>query len=68
MSLATFEREILAGAKIVFCNPNLKLRDLQEWSSAEIQLRDGEAVAFVRPPGVFVAIPAANDKRKAKPA
>ena len=63
MSMATLERAILAGAKEVFKNSKLKLKDIQEWSSGEITAHEGEVVARVPDPGVFVAIKKENDKR-----
>jgi hypothetical protein len=65
MSMATLERVILAGAKIVFANPKLKLGDIQEWSSAEIEPLVDEVTFYIPDPGVWVAIKATNDKRKA---
>jgi hypothetical protein len=64
MGMATLERAVLAGAKIVFDNPKLKMKDIQEWSSGDIKPHEGEVVAEVPDPGVFVAIKAENDKRK----
>jgi len=63
MSMATLERAILAGAKELFKNPRLKMKDIQEWSSGEIKPHDGEVVGFVADPGVFAAIKMENDKR-----
>ncbi len=62
MSMATLERAVLAGAKLVFKNPKLKMKDIQEWSSGEIDAHEGEVVAYVSDPGVFVAIKVENDK------
>lgn len=63
MSMATLERAVLAGAKLVFRNPKLKMKDIQEWSSGEIKPHEGEVVARIPDPGVNVAIKAENDKR-----
>lgn len=65
MSMATLERAILAGARIVFCNNRLRNKDIQEWSSWTIEPYEGERVAFVADPGVYVAIKAEQDKRPA---
>lgn len=66
MSMATLERAILAGAKTVFNNPKLRLKDIQEWSSGEIKPHDGEVSVRVPDPGVYVAVKTECDKRKAK--
>ena len=63
MSMATLEHMILWEAKRLFKNPRLKMKDIQEWSSGEIKPHEGEVVAWVPYPGVFVAIKAENDKR-----
>jgi hypothetical protein len=63
MSMATLERAILGGAKVVFNNPKLRQKDIQEWSSGEIKPHDGEVCARIPDPGVNVAIKAENDKR-----
>jgi len=64
MSLATLERAILAGARVVFKNPKLRLKDIQEWQTTEIEAYTGEVVAHVKDPGVYVAIKVEMDKRK----
>jgi hypothetical protein len=64
MSMVTLERAILAGAKTLFNNPKLKLKDIMEWSSGEIRPQGGEVAGYVEDPGVFVAIKKENDKRK----
>ena len=64
MSMASFEREILAGARVAFNNLRLKNKDIQEWSSAGIAPHDGEVVLFIKNTGVWVAIKKENDKRE----
>ena len=66
MSMATLERAVLVGAKIVLNNPKLKMKDILEWSTGEVKPQDGEMVVRVPDPGVFVAVKAENDKRKPK--
>ncbi len=56
MSMATLERAVLAGAKHMLNNPKLRMKDIMEWSSAEIAPQDGEIVAYVPDPGVYVAV------------
>ena len=63
MSMATLERAVLAGVKVLFANPKLRMADIQEWSSGNIKPHAGEVVAYVPDPGVFVAIKAEHDKR-----
>lgn len=64
MSMATLERAILAGAKFVLNNPRLKMKDIQEWSSGEIEPHKGEVVVRVSDPGVYVAVKVESDKRE----
>lgn len=64
MSMATLERAVLAGAKVLFANPKLRKADIQEWSSGNIVPHLGEVAAYVPDPGVFVAIKTEHDKRK----
>jgi hypothetical protein len=66
MSMATLERVILASSKVVFNNSKLRLKDIQEWSSGEIEAHDGEVSVYVPDPGVYVAVKIECDKRKAK--
>jgi hypothetical protein len=54
----------LAGAKLVFLNPELRMKDIREWSSGELKPRDGEVGAYIPDPGVYVAIFVEHDKRK----
>jgi hypothetical protein len=61
--MATLKRAVLAGAKLAFNNPKLKMKDIQEWNSGEIKPHDGEEVIWVPDPGVYVAIKRENDKR-----
>lgn len=63
MSMATLERAILAGARLVFKNNKLRMKDIQEWSSGEIDQHDGEVIAHIPDPGVYVSIKVENDKR-----
>lgn len=64
MSMATLERAVLAGAKVTFNNPKLKMKDILEWSTGPVKAEDGEVVARVDDPGVNVAIMKELDKRK----
>lgn len=63
MSMATLEKEILAAAKRHFNNPKLRKKDLLEWSTDEIEAREGEVTAWIADPGVYVAIASDKDKR-----
>lgn len=64
MSMATLERAVLAGAKITFNNPKLRMKDILEWSTGTVKAEAGEVVARVDDPGVNVAIKKEMDKRK----
>ena len=63
MSMATLERAVLAGARIVLNNPKLKMKEIQEWSTGKIDPQAGEVVVRVPDPGVFVAVKKESDKR-----
>lgn len=64
MSMATLERAILSGARIVLKNPKLRLRDIMEWSTGKFEPQDGEIVVNVSDPGAYVAVKKECDKRK----
>lgn len=68
MSMATLERAVLAGAKLVLKNPKLKKGDIMEWSTSEEQVKknlaDDEVAVHVPDPGVWVAVGKTYDKRK----
>ena len=64
MSMATLERAILHGAREVLKNPKLRQKDIQEWSTGNIQAEDGEVVAWIPNPGVNVVVKKEYDKRK----
>lgn len=64
MSMRSLESLILAQAKITFRNSRLRLKDIQEWSSAEIKPQDGEVTAHLENPGVFVTVKKEMDKRR----
>lgn len=61
--MATLERAILAGAKLVFCNSKLRMKDVREWRTSAIESRDGEVVAYVSDLGVYVAVEIKHDRR-----
>lgn len=65
MSMATLERAIWHEAKRAFKNSKLRLKDILEWKSAEIDLQEGEVVAHLPDNGVWVAIAKKMDKREA---
>jgi len=67
MSIATLEKTILAEAKARFQNRKLRIEDLMEWSTAEIEPQEGEVVAFLSGMGVWVAIRAELDRSVSVP-
>lgn len=42
MGIKAIERKILAEAKIVTSNNKLKMKDITEWSTGQIELMTGE--------------------------
>lgn len=63
MSMRSLESAVLAGAKFVFNNSRLRLKDIVQWSTGEIEPRAGEVVLWIADPGVYVAVEAKFDKR-----
>lgn len=65
MSMRSLESAITAEARRHFNNRALRVKDLQEWSTAPIKTQDGEVTAKLPLNGVYVAIRAEHDKRPA---
>jgi hypothetical protein len=65
MSIRALESAITAEARRHFNNRTLRVKDLQEWSSAPIKAQAGEVTAKLPLNGVYVAIKAEHDKRPA---
>ena len=67
MGLSKLDREILAEAKAVFKNPNLRNKDIREWTTdeqvAKKNCEDGEVAAKLPALGVWVCVFKVNDKR-----
>lgn len=63
MSMKTLEQAILVGARVVLHNPKLRFKDIMEWSTGDIEVRENEVVVNVPYPGVFVAVNEDCDKR-----
>ena len=63
MSVASLERAIVAGAREVLNNKELRVKDLMEWSTGEVKPQEGEVVIFVPALNVYVAVKAEHDKR-----
>ncbi len=64
MSFVDLQKAVLAGAQKTFNNPQLRTKDMIEWNTGEISAQQGEVVAFVEDPGVYVCISKSKDKRK----
>ena len=56
MSMATLEREILAEAKKVTGNTKLKMKEILEWCSGEIEPQSGEKTYYLPTIGIYIAI------------
>lgn len=61
MSLASLERAIAAECREVLKNPRFKVKDILEWSTADIKPRPGEIV--IKTSSAYVATGSENDKR-----
>lgn len=55
MSIATMERAIMQGLRAATGNKKLRLKDMMEWSTGKIKVREGETLTWVPDPGVWVA-------------
>ena len=63
MTMAMFQKEILAAARIAVKNPELKMRDILEWSIGEVKPCDGEVVVGLDRVGCNICILKNNDYR-----
>lgn len=63
MSMATLERAILAGARVVLKNPKLRKQDIIEWSTGRCKPEASEVEVRVDDPGVWVCVLKEHDKR-----
>lgn len=63
MSIRQLESAIIAEARRYFNNRTLRVKDLQEWSSAPIKAPTGEVTVKLPLNGVYVAIKVEHDKR-----
>jgi hypothetical protein len=63
MSIRQFESAITSEARRFFHNSKIRVKDLQEWSTAPIEPREDEVVARLPLNGVFVAFKKQIDKR-----
>lgn len=66
MSMALFQKEILAAARIAVKNPDLKMRDILEWSIGEVKPCAGEMVIGLDRVGCNICILEINDRRLKK--
>jgi high-affinity K+ transport system ATPase subunit B len=64
MGMRELERLICASARVVLNNRKLRVKDIMEWSTGEINPQDGEVVIRVADLGVWVAVKKEHDKRK----
>jgi hypothetical protein len=65
MSLRSLESGITLEARAFFKNTKLRVKDLREWSSGQIQPQAGEVTAFLPINRVYVTILKELDKRAA---
>ena len=63
MSLRNLESAITYYARLAFQNKKLRVKDLQEWSSAQIAERPTESTLHLPEVGVYVAVLKEHDKR-----
>lgn len=63
MRIDSFEKNILIECRLFFKNPKLKIEDIMEWSTSEIQPQEHEIMIKLPLNNIFVAIKKTNDKR-----
>ena len=63
MSMALFQTKILAAARIAVKNPELKMRDILEWSIGEVKPCEGEVVVGLARVGCNICILKHKDHR-----
>ena len=63
MNLAMFQKQILAAARIAVKNPELKMKDIREWSIGEVKPCDGEVIVGLDRVGCKICILKNNDRR-----
>lgn len=63
MSLNQFESQIWRAAQRLLNNPKMRKKDLLEWSTGEVQGREGEVVLKIEELGVTIAVDQSIDKR-----
>jgi len=63
MSMQSLERAILAELKTVAKNPKLKMKDIQNWSTGEPRLLDGDVLIYLPEMGVNCIILKDKDRR-----
>jgi len=65
VTVRDLEKAIWKEAKAFFCNPKLRLKDILEWSSAELKPEcKSEVTAKLPDIGCWVCIPCRCDLRK----
>lgn len=63
MSMRSFESLVLRAARTALNNKKLRLKDILQWNTGDIEAREGEIVVNVPDPGVFVCVAIEHDKR-----
>lgn len=56
MSIRTLENEILQEARKVVGNNKLRLKDIMEWTTGDIEVHEGEKIYRLPDIGVNIAI------------
>jgi hypothetical protein len=63
MGIRQLENTITLEARTIFNNPKLRVKDLIEWSTGEVNPQQGEVVAKMPRSGIYVVINTKHDKR-----
>ncbi|KKK81615.1 hypothetical protein LCGC14_2811660 [marine sediment metagenome] len=56
MTMASFERVILAEARIKTGNSKLKMKDIMEWSTGDIEAQEGKVLYHLSEVNVNIAV------------
>lgn len=64
MSMRTLQTAILAEARTVLCNPKLRLKDIIEWSTGDVEAEYKEEISLRLPQlAVGIVVKDIHDKR-----
>ena len=66
MSVSQLESVIWRECQRILENPKMRKKDLLEWSTGEVEPRDGEIAIYIDHLGITAVVQAQLDRRKAE--